>query len=115
MGVTLKLGDEVMLDRNTKPYTYKSWLDGEIKEKYNVPPESGVYTLLKIDENNVTIGCNGYEDVILKKHLLLVKPNIDEKHGYSKDRVELRLSIFNNNKSKSLEEMKAIEEWILGK
>lgn len=70
----LKVGDLVVLDESTKPYKFKSRVNGKIKEKFNIPLDGVVYVIEEVNDMNVTIEGNGYSDVILKEHLLLAKP-----------------------------------------
>ena len=111
----LKVGDVVKLDKSTKPYTYRSEFTGKVEEKTPSVEEEN-YTIESIDGDCAIIEGKRYIEKILLKHLIPMKNNINNKQDdtIKFDMAELRLSIFNSNKSKSLEEMKAIEEWILG-
>ncbi|QHJ78576.1 MAG: hypothetical protein [Caudoviricetes sp.] len=89
-----KIGDEVVLRPETKPYTFRSDHDDEIK----------------IEE---------LDYYVYQEFTYIVKEVLDdfqsrEIPSYDIDTTELRLSIFNGDTSRTLEEMKAIEAWLFG-
>lgn len=122
-----KIGDEVVLRPETRPYT---WMDGDLKvfehnDSSNTEKMTGGLIVVSADNENITVqGDNGFRECYLPKHLKHAKEDTNigtlsvdlELNELLKDIdiVELRLAIFNGNTSRKLEEMKEIEEWILG-
>lgn len=138
-----KIGDEVVLRPETKPYT---WIDGDLKvfehnDSSNTDKMIGRLIVVSADNENITVqGDNGFRECYLPKHLKHAKEDTAFEDYHEKlhqqysdsfndlesdvkaeleklkdiDLVELRLAIFNGDTSRTLEEMKAIEAWLLG-
>ena len=120
-----KIGDEVVLRPETKPYTFKDFA-GEPIKKYVIIHDDKIYKVMSVHGNgDVTIYCDGSSaSNISIHHIKHAKENttigtlsvdLDPNELLKDiDIVELRLSIFNGDTSRTLEEMKAIESWLLG-
>lgn len=139
-----KIGDKVVLRPETKPYTFRSDNDDEIKIEeldYYVYQEFTYIVKEVLDDGDILISHDGYnQGYIAPWHLKHAKEDTafedfhenlyqiysdlfndlesDLKAELEKikdiDVVELRLAIFNGNTSRTLEEMKEIESWLLG-
>lgn len=132
------IGKEVVLNEDTKPYAYshRNLTFGEIEliesnHKLNIKDidDDGDVIVNIFGENGELITY----DYILPTHLSLSTPTLQEMDELEKPKntvldtfsvdvsvlniesVELRLAIFNGNTSRTLEEMQAIEAWLLGK
>ena len=123
--IEYKIGDEVVLNPETKPYTFLN-CDGDFIEIYNSTEEGKVYRILKIcADGDFSVGQrDNHLFYIRPRHIKHAKENnilstlsVDLSiNDFLKDTnmVELRLAIFNGNTSRTIEEMKNIEQWILG-
>ena len=159
-----KVGDKVVLRPETKPYTFRSDHDDEIKIEeldYYVYQEFTYIVKEVLDDGDVLISHDGYnkgyiapwhlkhakEDTKfedfhkeqfrqyseelavlesdMKERLYRLEPTIKLKGvfddfqsreilSHNIDTTELRLSIFNAKPNRTLEEMQAIENWLLG-
>ena len=136
-----KVGDKVVLRPETKPYTYES-LRGDKVEKSNIPKQDIEYTITEIDGKNLVIKGVGHHDIISPHHLKYSKKDyndnpyrfeyavgdFDNPRSRLNDQIqdlqefkitpfdneELRFMIYHGNPSRTLEEMQAIENWLLG-
>lgn len=138
-----KIGDEVVLRPETKPYTFRSDHSDEIKIKEldSYVYEDFIYKVKEIcEDGDLLIAHHGYNIThIAPWHIKHAKEDTmfedfhkEQFRQYSEalavleddmkaeldklkdiDIVELRLSIFNGDTSRTLEEMKEIEAWLL--
>lgn len=134
-----KIGDEVVLRPETKPYTKKSHDDDVVR---NGLADELVYTVYEIHEDgDISITNDGFGYGYIQPHhlkyakedtmfedfhkeqfrqyseaLAVLEDDMKEELDKFKDIdiVELRLSIFNGDTSRTLEGMKEIEAWLLG-
>lgn len=141
-----KIGDEVVLRPETKPYTFLNCVGNDVEIETFLQTfliEKQVYSILDVSiDGDFSIG---KEDIhicyIGHKHLKHAKEDTSFEDYHEKlsqnysdsftslesdmkaeldkleyeNIVELRLAIFNSNTSRTLEEMQAIEAWLLGK
>ena len=132
------IGKQVVLNEDTKPYAYshRNLTFGEIE----LIESSHKLNIKDIDDDgNVIVSIFGENgelityDYILPTHLSLATPTLQEMDELEKPKntvldtlsvdvsvlniesVELRLAIFNGDTSRTLEEMQAIEAWLLNK
>ena len=120
-----KVGDKVVLRPETKPYTFRSQRGNpKVLEELK---DNEIYKVSYIhSDGDVSIVCDGkYHSNISPHHLNYAEQTKKVKgefsdfqlrviHNNDIDTIELRLSIFNGNPSRTLEEMQAIENWLLG-
>lgn len=120
-----KVGDKVVLRPETKPYTFLNCVGNKVETQ----------TYLNEKESYIILGISRDGDLYIGKedtHICYISPhhlkhakentNIGTLSVYLElndllkdiDIVELRLSIFNGDTSRTLEEMQAIENWLLG-
>lgn len=123
--VKYKIGDEVVLRPETRPYSLKNTKGVAIPKQAELN-DSLMYKVEKVlHDGDVYISGDGItRNCISHHHLKHAKENTNigslsvdlELNDLLKDidLVELRLAIFNGDTSRTLEEMKAIEEWLLG-
>ena len=114
-----KIGDKVVLRPETKPYGYKSVDSGSCTLSQK-PNEDLIYYIIKIyvDGDIEIKSAESYNRVsVSPHHLKHVPQDFMELDTNIKpcDNKELRLSIFNGNPSRTLEEMQDIEKWLLNK
>lgn len=135
-----KIGDEVVLRPETKPYTKKSHDDGDIVRNGLI--DELVYIVDGIHaDGDIYVIHDGIDYGYIQPHHLKHSKEDTEFEDYHEklyqnysdsfndlesdlkaelekikdiDIVELRLAIFNGDTSRTLEEMKAIEKWLLG-
>ena len=125
--VKYKIGDEVVLRPETKPYTFTNCLGKSAEAIIGEFPEKKTFTVNEIHNDGDVFLCaidNEVSGYINPRHLKHAKEDTNigtlsvdlELNELLKDIdiVEIRLAIFNGNTSRTLEEMKEIEEWILG-
>ena len=120
-----KIGDEVVLRPETKPYTFLNCNENRVKIFGNLSDRQN-YSVLSISlDGDLSIGTNGnYICHISPRHVKHAKENnilntlsVDlNLNDILKDfnMVELRLAILRCSTSRTLQEMKDIEKWILG-
>ena len=120
-----KVGDEVVLRPETKPYTFKG-SEGNIEELENLE-DNEIYKISYIhSDGDVAIVLDGQDySNISPHHLKYAKEDTNistlsvdlDLNELIKDIdiVELRLAIFKGNTSRTLEEMQEIEKWLLNK
>lgn len=131
-----KIGDEVVLRPETKPYTFREDYSDEIKIKEldSYVYDDFIYTVKDVfEDGDLLIAHDGYnithiapwhlkhakEDTSFVDYCAKVQQQFIDNLDLNDllkdiDIVELRLSIFNGDTSRTLEEMKAIEAWLLG-
>ena len=120
-----KVGDKVVLRPETKPYTLTNF-NGDMVEKSEILRDGFIYTVVGISKNDGDIDINHYGfSSICPHHLKHAEPTTKvegvfddfqsrEIPSHNIDTTELRLSIFNAKPNRTLEEMQAIENWLLG-
>lgn len=124
--IEFKIGDEVVLRPETKPYTLKNTKGIPVSKQ----AELNDYLVYKVEkffhDGDIYIsGDNFGRNCISPHHLKQAKKDTNigtlsvdlELNELLKDIdiVELRLAIFNGDTSRTLEEMQAIEKWLLNK
>lgn len=120
-----KIGDEVVLRTETKPYTFLNCNENRVKIFGNLSDKQN-YSVLSISlDGDLSIGTDGNHIChISPRHVKHAKENnilstlsVDLELNeliIDTDMVELRLAILNGSTSRTLQEMKDIEKWILG-
>lgn len=120
-----KVGDKLVLRPKTKPYTFRSQR-GNPKVVEELKDNEIYKVSYTHSDGDVSIVCDGkYHSNISPHHLKHAEQTKKVKGEFSDfqlrviprnyiDNTELRLSIFNAKPNRTLEEMQAIEDWLLG-
>lgn len=123
--IEFKVGDKVVLRPETKPYTFTNQLCSYSEIKVELP-ENITYMVDYIHaDGDIYIISNCWRGHIRPIHLKHAESTKKVKGEFSDfqlrviprngiDTTELRLSIFNAKPNRTLEEMQAIEDWLLG-